>query len=234
MKAVAIHQPQFLPWLPYFDKLDQADVFVYLDTTQYQKGGVQNRNQIRVGTAAHWLSVPVQARFPAVLIDVRIAAGKWRNKQVQTLRQAYARANHRHYLDELAELLAEPHENLVDLSIRSTEWLAGSLGIRTPTVRASTMNLPPGLVKTDLLVEICKRVSADHYLSGRGAAVYQQPADFRVHGIELVYQDYAQPTYAQHDSTFVSELSALDLLLHHGPNALSILRSGRSRVQPDA
>ena len=34
---VAIHQPQYLPWLGYFDKMLKADVFCYLDTVQYKK-----------------------------------------------------------------------------------------------------------------------------------------------------------------------------------------------------
>lgn len=231
MKTIAIHQPQFLPWLPYFDKLDQADLFVFLDTTQYQKGGVQNRNQVRVGTAAHWVTVPVQAKFPAVLTDVRIAPGKWREKAMQTLRQAYARAAHREYLEQLDEVLSQPHDSLVELAIATTTWLASSIGIQTPTVRASTLELAPELTKTDALVEICARTSATRYLSGTGAAAYQTPAEFAAHGITLLYQSYVQPTYSQHDAHFVGQLSALDLLLHHGPNALPILRSGRNKAQ---
>nr|MBI3612487.1 WbqC family protein [Nitrospirota bacterium] len=44
---VAIHQPQYLPWLGYLDKIDRADVFVILDTVQFKKNEWQNRNRIR-------------------------------------------------------------------------------------------------------------------------------------------------------------------------------------------
>ena len=47
MTVVAIHQPQYLPWQPYFAKALASDLFVYLDTVQFQKNGVQNRNQVK-------------------------------------------------------------------------------------------------------------------------------------------------------------------------------------------
>ena len=34
---VTIHQPQFLPWLGYLDKIDQADLFIVLDSVQFKK-----------------------------------------------------------------------------------------------------------------------------------------------------------------------------------------------------
>ncbi|MCK7503766.1 MAG: WbqC family protein [Desulfobacterales bacterium] len=56
---VAIHQPQYLPWLGYFDKMLKADVFCYLDTVQYKKNEWQNRNRIKTAQGWQWLTVPV-------------------------------------------------------------------------------------------------------------------------------------------------------------------------------
>jgi hypothetical protein len=44
---VAVHQPQYLPWIGYFDKMRRADVFCYLDDVQYKKNEWQNRNRIK-------------------------------------------------------------------------------------------------------------------------------------------------------------------------------------------
>jgi hypothetical protein len=43
---VAIHQPEHLPWLGFFNKIDQADLFVLLDVVQFRKNYFQNRNRI--------------------------------------------------------------------------------------------------------------------------------------------------------------------------------------------
>ena len=61
---VAIHQPQYLPWLGYLDKLDSADVFIILDTVQFKKHEWQNRNRIRTKEGWQWLTVPIIDRFP--------------------------------------------------------------------------------------------------------------------------------------------------------------------------
>ena len=44
---VSIHQPQYMPWLPYFSKIASCDTFVFLDDVQFQKNGIQNRNQLK-------------------------------------------------------------------------------------------------------------------------------------------------------------------------------------------
>ena len=69
---IGIHQPQYLPWLPYFLKIDQSDVFVILDTVDFQKNGLQNRNQIKTNQGAQWLTVPVRQQLGQKIIDVRV------------------------------------------------------------------------------------------------------------------------------------------------------------------
>ena len=58
---VTIHQPEHLPWLGFFDKIRQADVWVSLDHVQYRKNYFQHRNRIRGDRGAIWLTVPVEA-----------------------------------------------------------------------------------------------------------------------------------------------------------------------------
>ena len=40
---LAIHQPNFFPWWPYFEKIEQADMFVFLTHCEFEKNGYQNR-----------------------------------------------------------------------------------------------------------------------------------------------------------------------------------------------
>ena len=72
MTVVAIHQPQNLPWLGYFHKLDRADVFCLLDTVQYKKNEFQNRNRIKTSQGWQWLTVPVTYRFPQRIHEVGV------------------------------------------------------------------------------------------------------------------------------------------------------------------
>jgi hypothetical protein len=75
---VAVHQPQYLPWLGYFDKIRRADVFCFLDNVQYKKNDWQNRNRIKTAQGWQWLTVPVHYRFPQKITEVTINSSvKW-------------------------------------------------------------------------------------------------------------------------------------------------------------
>ena len=69
---VAIHQPQYLPWIGYFEKMDRTDAFVLLDTVQFKKNEWQNRNRIKTPEGWQWLTVPVLHKFPQRIDEVRI------------------------------------------------------------------------------------------------------------------------------------------------------------------
>ena len=221
---VAIHQPQYLPWLQYFAKAAACDIFVYLDNVQYQRDGYQNRNMIKTHQGARWLTVPVHASLDTAIADVAIADRRWIDRHLKTLTQSYARAPFFPLLrDELAPILASGFSLLADLNIATTAWAMERLQIRCRQVRAST--LPVGGVKDDLVIAICRRLCARVYLSGQGARAYQDEAKFAAAGIELRYLDFAHPTYPQmHPEVgFVPGLAAIDLIANTGPEARAVL-----------
>ena len=74
---ISIHQPQYLPWLPYFSKIARSDVFVFLDNVQYQKNGIQNRNELKNSNGRFWLTVPISAKFGEKICDVNINHNHW-------------------------------------------------------------------------------------------------------------------------------------------------------------
>ena len=131
---VAVHQPQYLPWLGYLAKWAAADVFVFLDTVQYEKNGWQNRNRIRTADGAHWLTVPVHARLGTPIREVSVDTTQpWRARHLRAIEHAYARAPHLPaYRDGLRALLDTEWARLAPLTVASAEWLALAAGIATP------------------------------------------------------------------------------------------------------
>jgi len=230
---VAIHQPQYLPWLGYFDKLDSADVLILLDTVQFKKHEWQNRNRIRTKDGWQWLTVPIVDRFPERIDQVEInGRTDWQRKHGQALRQHYGSAPYWAPLGpELTALLQEPWARLRDLNIAVLDLLCRHLGIKTPRRLASTMEAREE--PTDRLVDLCCAVGGTVYLAGQGAVSnvdgvpYMDVGRFPQAGIQVQVQDYQHPEYPQRYTPFVSHLAVVDLLFNCGPESLQILRSGR-------
>jgi hypothetical protein len=226
---VAIHQPQYLPWLGYLAKWATADLFVFLDTVQYEKNGWQNRNRIRTAAGAHWLTVPVHAHLGTPIAEIGVDTTQpWRARHLRAIEHAYAEAP---YLPahraSLRALLDVDWMQLAPLAVASAEWLARAVGIATPARLASGLGVD-GADATGRLIEICKAVGADTYLAGSHGGRYMDAARFEEAGITVRYQRYEHPVYAQQHGEFVPFLSGVDLLLTHGDESLRILRRGES------
>lgn len=224
---VAIHQPHYLPWLGYFDKIDSADVFIFLDTVQFKKNEWQNRHRIKTAGGWQWLTVPVHYRYPQRIAEVRIDdRTAWARKHHQALATHYGPAPAYPAVTAILEgIWACPWDHLVDLNVATATRLAAWLGLGAKFHRASEFAAPEE--RTDRLVALCRAVGADTYLSGSQGATLMDLPRFAQAGIAVLFQDYQHPTYAQRYGPFVSHLSIVDLLCNHGAESLAILRTGR-------
>jgi hypothetical protein len=235
---IAIHQPHYLPWLGYFAKWAAADMFVFLDTVQYEKNGWQNRNRIKTREGPRWLTVPVRAKLGTPICEVTVDSSQsWRARHFATIENAYGGAPAwRRYRDELQALYDREWDRLASVALASAEWLARKLGVTTPTRLASEIALPPDAQAdaTARLVALCRAVGGDTYLAGRDGALYLDVGHFGAAGIAVEAQQYEHPVYRQEHGEFAPFLSTLDLLLNHGDEALGILCGGStwSRLSP--
>ena len=224
---VAIHQPQFLPWLGYLDKIDRADLFVVLDSVQFKKNEWQNRNRVRTDRGWQWVTVPVLHRFGQRINEVHInETVDWRRKHLHALELHYARAAHRgQVVKGLAALYRQPWERLADLNLAVLRWLLDSFGIKTQLRLSSEMQLRDE--PTERLIDICRAAGATSYLAGAGAREYMDVPKFEASGIGLEIQEFRHPVYRQCHEPFVPNLSAIDLFLTCGPEAFQIVRQMR-------
>src|SRR5687767_1581626 len=136
---VAAHQPSFLPWLGYLDKLAKADVFVVMDDLQYEAQNFQNRNRIKLNTGAGWLTVPLERGAQSDRIcDKRILNASsprehWARKHWTAIKIHYGRAPFfSRYADELEAMYAQTWERLVDLDLHVLMMARRWLGITVP------------------------------------------------------------------------------------------------------
>lgn len=222
---IAVHQPQYLPWLGYFDKIDRADIFVLLDNVQFKKNEWQNRNKIKTADGWQWLTVPVMYRFPQMINEVEINnKERWQHKQRQTIVSNYKRASCWNFLEVFFEDLLQSHwQTISQLNIYVVKKLVEILGIKTPLFIASEMEQLPE-DPDERLIAITKYYGADTYLAGSGGRDYMNMEKYEENGIKVVFQDYRHPVYNQLFGDFLPFMSVIDLMYNHGNESLTILR----------
>ena len=218
----AIHQPQYLPWLGYFDKMARADVFVLLDNVQFKKNEWQNRNRIRTpnGDGWQWLTVPVLHEFGQNINEVKLKSTEdWRGYHIRALEINYSRAPYfKKFWPILRSLYEREWASLGELNVACVGTFKDILGIKTKLVLAST--LPVATTKMQRLVDICRCVACDTYIAGAGAEAYMDLDAFRASGLTLEIQHYEHPVYpqlwARTPGQFIPCLSVVDKLFNCG------------------
>ncbi len=222
---VSIHQPQYLPWLGYIHKMDQADAFVFLDTVHFKKNEWQNRNRIKTASGPQWLTVPVIHSFGQAIEEVRINdTVRWQKKQSQALVTNYGKAG---YFEEISGLLSSIWERewvgLSELNVFAARTIAGYLGVNTELFLASEMGELPDH-PDERLIGIVKLLGTTTYIAGAGGRSYMEMERYEKRGVEVVFQEFNHPVYPQLFGDFVPNLSVVDLLFNCGPESLRIIR----------
>jgi len=231
---IAIHQPQYMPWLGYVHKMASVDCFVFLNDVQFKKNEWQHRNRIRNVEGWQWLSVPTTYKFPQKINEVEIDFGQnWQRSHLHSLEACYgATPFYKQYVPLFAELLCVPCSTIDRLNMDSVRLIAGIMGIKTEIFKSS--DYPFKGESTERLVEICKHFRASTYLAGAGGHDYMDLELFKKAGISVEFQDFHSPVYPQHwaksSEDFVPGLSAIDLIFNCGPESFKILM-GKKELQ---
>jgi WbqC-like protein len=233
---IAISQPSYLPWLGYFDLIDQVDRFVVLDSVQFEKQSWQQRNRIKTPTGMQWLTVPVifRGRLAQKIHEVEIREPHFAVKHLRAIELNYRRAPHfERYFGDLKGIVGDRSTScLADLNLRIIQWSMRCLDVRTPLVKSSELGCDGK--RSQLLVNICEALGAPSYLSPIGSAGYllEELDLFERRNIEVRFQHYEHPRYCQQFGEFIPYASTLDLLFNEGERAGEIVRSGRRTPFP--
>ena len=216
---VAGHQPNYLPWLGFFDKMARCDIFIVEDNVQFEYQGFQNRNRIKISNGAKWLTVPVERGGKRLPINkVKIANGfepDWAERHWLTLKYNYCSAPFwRKYQSFFEQTYRQQWTLLFDLNMHLIRGLMSFLGIKTPLVMASSLDVSGK--KSELVLAQCKALGASVHLAGEGARDYLDVQSFEREGIKVVFQDFQHPVYPQMYSQSVPNLSVVDFLFCTG------------------
>ena len=222
---ISIHQPNFLPWIGYLNKLVSSNIFVLFDDVQFPRGhSFGNRVLIKSSSGAQWITIPVKGKsellqFNQVSIDY---SGRWLDKLLKSLKLNYQKSSYfEEIYESLSKILLSRHSELLDLNFALLTFVKEYLDIKTNLVFSSEIESAKNLSGSEKIITLLKALNASTYLSGEGSGSkrYITEDDFVQENIKLVYQHFQHPVYPQLYGEFIPKLSIIDLLFNCGPDS---------------
>lgn len=209
----------YLPYPGIFNKIKNADIFVFLDDVPYSDGYYYNRNKIKTQKGTLMLTVPLLKSLGQKLNEIRIAANiKWQKKHLKSIYANYSKADHfSSYIDFFEKIYNTRWEKLHSLNMKTMLYIMEVLDINTEFYFSS--ELPCESTRTQRIVDICNALDASVYLSGISGKDYLDQRLFESNNIELEYQTYVPKEYKQLGGEFIPNLSVIDLLFNLGDKA---------------
>ncbi len=224
-KKVAIVQSNYIPWKGYFDLISSVDEFIILDDVQYTKRDWRNRNYIKTPHGLQWLTIPVEVKgkYNQRIFETKVSDKTWADKHLKAISRNYRNAKcYELYLDILHEkyIQAKKETSLSAINNIFIKWICEILEIKTKLTWAMDYMIPPEFDKNKRLIDLCKAVGANNYISGPAARDYIDIELFNQNGVSVdffTYSGYVQ--YNQLYEGFEHRVSVIDLILNTGNKA---------------
>lgn len=225
---VSIHQPNYLPWLGFFDKIAKSDVFVIFDNVQFPRGKQHfgHRNLIKTNGEPKWLTIPLIGKSELKNFnEIEINYNGWNDDHLNLIKNFYRKTSHfEKYYPDISEILQTKHKTLSDLNSNLIKYFLEKLEIKTNVVYCSEL-CPNEITGGDRIMYLLKKLNATKYISGTGPGSmrYINEQEFKDNNIELIWQSYKHPSYKQLYGDFKPYMCILDLLFNEGTNSKNIL-----------
>lgn len=220
------HQPLYIPYCGFFQKVSMADVFCLWDDVQYTQDSYINKNSIKNGNGQLLLTVPIHTEnfMDKTIKDMTIDnTHGWRKNHWSSITVSYG-ANAPYfesYKDFFEDVYRRDWEKIVDLDEHILRYLLKELKINAEFLKASDLHFEGK--KNDRILDMCLKLNADLLIFGQTGETYADTAMFEAKGVKLHFQKYKHPRYPQLYGQFIPNLSIIDLLFCFGEKSYDIL-----------
>ena len=223
---ITIHQSNYFPYPGFFQKVSLSDVYVVLDKVQFQFD-ITNRNKI-ITPDGSWTRISVPIKKDQKFFEIRNVEINndlpWAEENWNLIYKSYNESPFFDLYKVFLYSLYKKRWNLIfDLNLQILKKIFDWLDIKTEIVLESELNVTGTSSKR--LLNICKKLGADTYISGIGGKRYLDEKLFEKNKIILKYQNYNPIRYLQRMSeSFIPNLSIIDLLANVGSESGKLLK----------
>ena len=225
--TISIHQPNYIPWLGFFNKILCSDIFVVYDDVQFpMSDDFANKNKIRTKNGILQLTVPIKDKGDLKKWnEIEILNNGWNKKHLKSIQLNYNKSKYfKEYFPLIQQIYERKYIKLMDLNMDLINLILKILNIDVKIIYSSQLSLQ-NISGSEKIINILNKLQADYYISGKGEGSkrYINNEIFNQNNITLIWQDYNHHIYEQTYDGFESHLSILDLLFNHGKDSIKYI-----------
>tara|TARA_B100001121_G_C18698551_1_gene626199 strand:- start:3988 stop:4704 length:717 start_codon:yes stop_codon:yes gene_type:complete len=232
-----ITQPTFLPWIGYYNLINDADLIVFLDDVQFERRSWQQRNNIITNKGLELISIPIisKGKRKQLIKETKINIkefnfAKFKKKIIQN----YSKSKFfDKYGNEFFNVFNKGinQEYLIKLNFDLIQWTCNILKIKKKFLFSSELNI--NSKSTLRIIEIAKSLNINDYITTIGATTYLKK-DIKIikkSGLNVLVHNYNHPIYNQCFKPFTEYASIIDLIMNEGEKSLEIIKRGKLPYQ---
>lgn len=213
---IFIHQPDFLPWIGFFQKLKKSSTYVILDDVQFIRRGWINRDQIIVNNQLQWITIPVHSKgkYKELIKNIRINyETDWPKKILKILQHNYSSAPfYDLHIGKLEKIFNKKYEFLIDLNLDLIKYVMNHFKIKTNLILSSKLGAKGH--KSEKILNILLNLKSNFYITGLGSKNYLNVEIFNKNNIDIEFFDFENIHYTDTLSDYyLKKISIIDLML---------------------
>jgi hypothetical protein len=163
------HQPLYIPWLGFFQKLSMSDIFCLWDDVQFSPTDYIHRNRIKSPNGPVWLTVPIHSKDhrEKTIKDMCIDTSQnWRRVHWNSLVVSYGKKApfFECYSTFFEDIYKKDWEKIADLDECILKYLIKELGISVTFIKASEQHFEGK--KSERVLDMYEKLGADLYIFG--------------------------------------------------------------------
>lgn len=225
MKAIAVMQPYFLPYIGYFQLINAVDEFIVYDNIQFSKRGWFHRNRILENGDDILITLPIKKDSNLLSVNQRVLAESFHRdnkKLLSKIENSYQKAPYfKEIMPLIRELLNYGEYNLFDYVYHSIVEICNLLGITTKFTISSSVQIDHSLKSAEKVIALVKMTGGSLYINSIGGVNLYDVDTFNAEGIDLKFLKTNSIEYSQFSNKFIPYLSIVDVLMF---NKIDIVR----------
>tara|TARA_Y100000768_G_scaffold361263_1_gene319183 strand:+ start:727 stop:1428 length:702 start_codon:yes stop_codon:yes gene_type:complete len=213
---ISAHQPAFMPWLGYLHKIAVCETFVILDDVQFEKNSFINRNYIMSHNGPILLTVPIKLKnhFDNKIYDIEISNdSNWRKKHLNSIYLNYKKSPFfKEHFTFFEDIYNTEWTKLIDINNRILNYLIAIFEIKTKVAFLSDLNVKGS--KTELIINICKKLNSNCFIFGMNGREYADIDFAKKNKINFLFQKFDSNSFHHQNLKSDKNLSSIDLIFN--------------------